>query len=95
MIRWWKFINITDVRVFVSEPSNGKNKGYGSITLEDTLVIRNLRIVDGPHGLFVSMPFYKVNDEYRDIFFSLKPEFKEKIQKTVLDKYQEELKKTK
>jgi stage V sporulation protein G len=66
-------------------------KGIAQIVLNDQMVIRGLRVMDGQNGLFVGYPndpFYK-GEEYRSIFYPITRECREHIENCVLEKYQE------
>lgn len=83
---------VTQVRVFPFKegPSLGHLKGLAQIVLNDQLVIRGLRIMDGLNGLFVSYPidpFYK-GDDLRSILNPITRQLREHIENCVLEKYQ-------
>lgn len=67
-------------------------KAISSITLNDSMVIKNIRVIEGSKGLFVQMPNYKDREgNYHDIAFPVTKEFREKLFSTVLDSYQKQL----
>jgi len=83
---------VTQVQVFpFKEGVNlGHLKGLAQIVLNDQLVIRGLRIMDGVDGLFVSYPidpFYKA-DDFRTILNPITRQLREHIENCVLEKYQ-------
>lgn len=83
---------VTQVQVFpFKEGVNlGHIKGLAQIVLNDQLVIRGLRIMDGHDGLFVSYPidpFYKA-DDFRTILNPITRQLREHIENCVLEKYQ-------
>jgi hypothetical protein len=52
-------MKITDVKVF---PVNEERlKAYVSITIDDCFVIRDLKVIMGPAGLFVAMPSLEIS----------------------------------
>ena len=60
-------MQITDVRVR-KITKEGKMKAIVSITLDDELVIHDIKVIEGDKGLFIAMPSKKAADgEYRDI----------------------------
>jgi stage V sporulation protein G len=66
----------------------GKLRALVSITLDGELVIRGLRVLEGEHGLFVSMPSRRLKDgEYQDVAFSLNSSLREAIAEAVLNEY--------
>ena len=64
---------------------------HASINLNGCFVIRGVKVVQGEHGPFVSMPSYKVNGEYRDVCFASTKEFYAQINDAVEGAYQQEL----
>jgi stage V sporulation protein G len=80
-------MEVTEVRLHRVE-SKGKLRALASITLDGELVIRDLRIVEGEHGLFVTMPSRRVKEgEFQDVAFSLTTALREAIAEAVLNQY--------
>ena len=87
-------MNITDVRVR-RVAKEGKMKAVVSITIDDAFVVHDIKIIEGEKGLFIAMPSRKASDgEYRDIAHPINSGTREKIQKMILDKYDEVLSET-
>ena len=53
-------MNITEIRVKLIDNQRDKLRGFASITLENSLVIRDLKIIDGTNGPLVAMPSRKL-----------------------------------
>ena len=86
-------MKITDVRVRILS-TNNRLRGIASITIDDAFAVHELRIIEGREGLFVAMPSRKVPDgEFRDVAHPINLETREELEKKVLEKYAEELKK--
>ena len=52
-------------------------------------MVRGLKVLEGSKGLFVVMPSRKVKgDDYRDVAHPITAEFKDYIQKEVLNAYE-------
>lgn len=84
-------MQITDVRIRKVE-KEGKMKAVVSITIDEEFVVHDIKIIEGEKGLFIAMPSRKAADgEYRDIAHPINSETRERIQKLILDKYQETL----
>ena len=86
-------IKVTQVRVFPFKETSHLmyTKGMAVITLNDAIVIRNLRIMDGPNGMFVAYPtdpFYK-GDDARSIVAPSKDDVRAYIEAVVLNKFNE------
>ncbi len=70
-------------------------KAVVSITIDDAFVVHDIKIIEGEKGLFIAMPSRKASDgEYRDIAHPINSGTREKIQKMILDKYDEVLHET-
>jgi len=55
-------MNITEVRVKLLPRPQDKLRGFASITVDDTLVVRDIKVIEGTSGLFVAMPSRKLCD---------------------------------
>ena len=78
---------------FKEGPSLGHMKGLAQIVINDQLVIRGLRVMDGENGLFVSYPldpFYR-GDEFRSVCNPITRSLREHIEAVVLEKYQQSI----
>lgn len=84
-------MKVTEVKVF---PVNEERlKAYVSITLDECFVVRDLKIIQGPAGLFVAMPSKKRKDgQFRDIAHPLNQETRRMIEDAVFDAFEAELK---
>ncbi len=84
-------MDITDVRVRKIN-KEGRMKAIVSITLNDQLVIHDVRIIEGNNGLFVAMPSKKTpSGDFKDIAHPINSEARAYIEKKVIDAYQTEL----
>ena len=84
-------MQITDVRVR-KVTKEGKLKAVVSITIDNEFVVHDIKVIEGEKGLFIAMPSKKALDgEYRDIEHPINSGTREKIQNTILDRYQESL----
>jgi stage V sporulation protein G len=79
-------MEITEVRVFpVNEE---KLRAYVTITFDQCFVIRDLKIIQGTTGLFVSMPSKKRKDgTYRDIAHPINNETRRMIEEKIIAEY--------
>jgi len=84
-------MNVTDVRVRKIN-ADGKMKAIVSVTLDDSFVIHDVKVVEGQNGLFVAMPSRKTPDgEFRDIAHPITSSARELIQSAVLEAYKNAL----
>ena len=82
-------MNITDVRVR-KVAKEGKMKAVVSITIDDEFVVHDIKVIEGEKGLFIAMPSRKATDgEYSDIAHPINSVTRDRIQKMILDKYQD------
>ncbi len=65
-------------------------KAVVSITIDEEFVVHDIKIIEGEKGLFIAMPSRKAADgEYRDIAHPINSDTRDRIQKLILEKYQE------
>ncbi|MFW6035378.1 MAG: septation regulator SpoVG [Halothermotrichaceae bacterium] len=84
-------MEITEVRVFLTSQT-GPTKAFASVTFDDCFVVKDMRIVDGKKGLFISMPSRKdKNGEFRDICHPINNDMRNLIHDTVIEKFNEEI----
>lgn len=80
-------MTITEVKVFPAR-DNGRLKAYATIVFENCFIIRDLKIIEGNKGLFVSMPSRRRRDgSFRDIVHPLNSETRKMIEDMVIGEY--------
>lgn len=80
-------MKITEVKVFPTKEV-GRLKAYATIVFDDSLILRDLKIIEGNKGLFVSMPSRKRKDgTFRDIVHPLNVEMRQLIENAVIKEY--------
>ena len=86
-------MDITKVLVRKYEGDNGKNalKGFATVTLDDELVLTNIKIVKGSKGLFVAMPstYWESDEKYHDIFFPITADLREELTDEIIQAYKD------
>ena len=82
-------MEITDVKVFpVNEE---KLKAYITIVLDNSFLIRDLKVIQGPSGFFVAMPSKKRKDgTYKDLAHPINASTREKMEAVILEAYRKE-----
>ncbi|MBQ2982136.1 MAG: septation regulator SpoVG [Lachnospiraceae bacterium] len=84
-------MQVTDVRVR-KLTKEGKMRAVVSVTFDNEFVVHDIKIIEGEKGLFIAMPSKKSTDgEYRDIAHPINSETRDKLQQTILEKYEESL----
>lgn len=83
-------VEITEVRV--SLRSDEKLKAFVSITLNDSFVVRGLKIIKGNTGLFVAMPSRKRPDgQHQDLAHPINDSTRKYLTDKVMAEYNREL----
>lgn len=83
-------MRITEVKVYPAKES-GRLKAYATVVFEDCFIVRDLKVIDGNKGLFVSMPSRRRRDgSFRDIVHPLNTETRENIEKAIINEYNKE-----
>jgi stage V sporulation protein G len=79
-------MKVTSVRVLTIH--EGNLLAYADITIDHSLVIRDLQIFRRPRGYFVAMPQVKQEDgTYRDIAFAINAKTRKMIEEAVIAEY--------
>lgn len=80
-------MDITQVKVFPVDEE--KLKAYVSIVLDECFLVSDLKVIQGPNGLFVSMPSKrKKTGEFKDIAHPLNRETRERMERRILEEYE-------
>jgi len=83
-------MQITDIRIRKIY-AEGKMKAIVSVTFDDELVIHDIKIIEGQSGMFIAMPSRRTPDgEFKDIAHPINIDARKKMQKAILEKYEEE-----
>ena len=86
-------LEITDIRIRLhSGPREPEIlKAFATITLNDVFVVHDLKVIQKPERLFVSMPACQSkNGRYRDIAHPIAKEFRDYMEAAVLEAYRRE-----
>ena len=87
-------MKITDVRVR-KVAKEGKMKAVVSITIDEELVVHDIKVIEGEKGMFIAMPSRKASDgEYRDIAHPINSLTRDSIQTMILNRYEEAIAET-
>ena len=81
-------LNISDIRIRLVKKDDSKLKAVASITIDECFVVHDIKIVQGPESLFISMPSRKTPEgEFKDIAHPINTPTREKISAAILDAY--------
>lgn len=78
-----------DITLKKIEDENSKLKAIATINIGDAFTVKGVKVYEGKDGLFVSMPNYNKDGEYKDICYPTTASFREKLNNVILDKYKE------
>jgi len=81
-------MQITEVKVYPAK-DDGRLKAYVTIVFDNSFIVRDLKIIEGDKGAFVSMPSRKRKDgSFRDIVHPLNSEMRRLIEDAIMEEYQ-------
>ena len=85
-------MEITDIRIRLVDKEEGKLRAVASFTIDDAIVVHDVKIIDGANGKFIAMPSKQVpNGQYKDIVHPKNNETRELITAAVLAAYDQEI----
>ncbi|HHT55164.1 MAG TPA: septation regulator SpoVG [Acholeplasma sp.] len=85
-------MQVTNVRIRLIN-TEGRLKAVGSITLNDSFVVHDVRVLEGERGMFVAMPSKQMpNGMFRDVAHPINTETRSLIDSKVLEAYEDSLK---
>ena len=80
-----------NIKVDIKKYERESLKGFVTLTLDDCLVIKDIKIMQSKAGnIFVSFPNKKVGEQYKDIVFPITKEFREELINKIMEKYNED-----
>ncbi len=80
-------MEITEVKVYpVNE--GGRLRAYATVVFDNSFIVRDLKIIEGDKGLFVSMPSRRKKDgSFRDIAHPLNSDMRNEVEQRVVAEY--------
>lgn len=80
-------MTITEVKVYPAKES-GRLKAYATVVFDNCFIVRDLKVIEGHKGYFVSMPSRRRNDgTFRDIVHPLNTETRKLIEDGIINEY--------
>jgi len=81
-------MEVTEVKIFPVDED--KLRAYVTITLDHCFIIRDLKVIKGTTGYFVSMPSKKRKDgTYKDIAHPINSETRRMLEEKVIHEYEQ------
>jgi len=80
-------VDISEVRVRKVNQA-GKLKAYVTVTFDNQFVVHNIKVIEGRDGDFIAMPSRQLaNGEFKDVAHPISSEFRDHLQKMVMEAY--------
>lgn len=84
-------MEITEVKVYPAKET-GRLKAYATVVFDDCFIVRDLKVIEGNKGFFVSMPSRRRKDgTFRDIVHPLNSDMRKNIEDLVIAEYKQVL----
>ena len=84
-------MQITSVNVKKIDKEESRMKGIASVLIDDCFAVRDIRIIEGNDGLFISMPSRKNTEgEYHDIAHPINSETRKMFEDAIFEAYNKE-----
>ena len=85
-------MQITDIKIRKTFAADGPMKAVVSVTFDGQLALHDIKVINTKDKYFIVMPSRKNPDgTYRDIIHPINSEFRQLMEKSVLDAYFKEL----
>ena len=81
-------MQITDIKIRKTFDDDGPMKAVVSVTFDEALALHDIKVIYAKEKYFIVMPSRKNADgSYRDIVHPINAQFREILEKSVLEKY--------
>lgn len=81
-------MKITEVKIYTAREKSGRLRAYATIVFDNAFIVRDLKVIQGDKGLFVSMPSRRRKDgSFRDIAHPLNVEMRHHIEEMVIAEF--------
>ncbi len=85
-------MNISDVRIRLVKKHEGRLRAIASVTIDDSFVIHDVKILDGDDGYFIAMPSRQTpRGEFKDIAHPINTETRDELKRILLDELEKAL----
>jgi stage V sporulation protein G len=80
-------MKVTEVKVYPAKDS-GRLKAYATVVFDNDFIVRDLKVIEGDKGLFVSMPSRRRKDgTFRDIVHPLNSATRKVIEDAIVAEF--------
>lgn len=80
-------MEITEVKMIKVTDDTGKLKAVCSVLIDNSFLVRNIRLIKNEEKYIVAMPSEFKNGKFKDICNPINQETREKFNKAVIEKY--------
>ena len=81
-------MKITSINVKKADNNETKLRGIAVVLLDDSFMVRDIKIIEGDNGLFIAMPSHKYsNGEYRDVAHPINAETRAMFEDAIIEEY--------
>lgn len=76
---------------WLNTKDDGNVRATASLTIGGAFAVHGIKVINSQKGEFVSMPSYKSQDGYKDIFHAVTAEAREQMNDAVMKAYEQKL----
>ena len=76
---------------WLNPKENENTRATASLSIGDAFAVHGIKVVSGTKGDFVSMPSYKGQNGYKDIFHAVTADAREQMNNAVMQAYEQKL----
>lgn len=80
-------MEITEVKIKKITDEKGKLLAVASVLIDDSFVIRNIRLIKNEEKYIVAMPSFFKDGEFKDICNPINKETREQFNKAIMEEY--------
>ncbi|MBF0546251.1 MAG: septation protein SpoVG family protein [Candidatus Riflebacteria bacterium] len=85
-------MRITAIKIFPLKIPRGKVRAFASIILDDFIMIRDFKVIEGRKGVFVGFPTRKITDGvFREIIQPVDSIADQTIKEAIIRAYEDEM----
>ncbi|KKP35390.1 MAG: hypothetical protein UR26_C0005G0004 [candidate division TM6 bacterium GW2011_GWF2_32_72] len=85
-------MKITEVTVYPASKNNGRLRAYATVVFDDSFIVRDMKIIEGDKGFFVSMPSRRRKDgSFRDIVHPLNADTRQELEDRIVGEFKKVL----
>lgn len=80
-------MQISEIRVYLA--NEGKLRAYATMVIDGCFIIRDMKVIQGEHGMFVSMPSKRRKDgTFKDVAHPVNQDARKTIEDKIIGEYE-------